>query len=267
MTQPEEPPVQTLVQNPKNHFKAALQAGTQQIGVWNTIGGATVVEMLAGSGFDWVLVDTEHAPVDVTDVLPALQAIAGYPGTSAVVRAAGNDHVEIKRLLDIGVQSLMIPYVQTAEEARSAVSAMRYGPRGIRGFSGMTRATRFGKVERYVDNVERELCLIVQVETIAAVGRLEEIASVDGVDGVFIGPSDLAASMGHPGQLKHPEVIAVIRDVIERLRAIGKPVGILSLDPEFTRSCIGWGSRFTAVGVDMCLLDDAVRALVGDWIK
>ncbi|SMY08707.1 HpcH/HpaI aldolase family protein [Flavimaricola marinus] len=255
------------MRNPKNAFKAALQAGTQQIGIWNTIDGKTVVEQLASCGFDWMLVDTEHSPISVTDVMSALQAIAAYPDTSAVVRAAGNDTVEIKRLLDIGVQSLMIPYVQTADEARAAVSAMRYGPHGVRGFAGMTRATRFAKVENYVQTVEDELCLIVQVETISAIGQLEEIASVEGVDAVFIGPADLAASMGHPGNTGHPEVVAVIKDAIARLKAMGKPAGILSLDTAFNRQCIEWGTTFTAVGVDLCLLDDAVRALATSFGK
>jgi 4-hydroxy-2-oxoheptanedioate aldolase len=253
------------MQNPKNRFKAALKAGKHQLGLWNTIGGQAVVEQLATCGFDWLLIDTEHSPVDVVDVLPALQAIAAYPETSAIVRPASNDTVLIKRYLDIGAQTLLIPYVQSPDEARAAVAAMRYAPRGVRGFAGITRATRFGKVPGYATSAEDELCLIVQVETKAAVDCLEEIAAVDGVDGVFIGPADLAASLGHPGALGHPDVVAVIEDVIARLRKIGMPSGILTLDNASSRRCIELGTTFTAVGVDFALLDAAALALVREF--
>ena len=198
------------MKNPTNHFKAALKTGAQQIGIWNTIGGNTACELLASCGYDWVLVDTEHAATSTAEVLPALQAIAGYPDVSAVVRPASNDDVTIKRLLDMGAQSLLIPYVQNVAEARAAVAAMRYAPRGIRGMAGSMRATRFGSVENYATTVEEELCLIVQVETIEAMAHLEAIAQVDGVDAVFIGPADLSASMGLPGQTMHPDVVAVM---------------------------------------------------------
>lgn len=255
------------MKNPKNKFKAALKAGRQQLGIWNSIGGGIVAETLATCGFDWVLVDTEHAPIDVNDVLPALQAVAAYPDTSVVVRPAVNDTVLIKRLLDLGAQTLLLPYIQSADEARAAVSAMRYGPRGVRGFAGMTRATRFGKVEGYATQVEEELCLLVQVETKTAVDQLEDIAKVDGVDGVFIGPADLAASLGHPGDTGHPEVVAVIEDAIARLKAIGVPSGILTLDRTFTKRCMSLGTTFTAVGVDLVLLNDAAVALAEDFRK
>jgi 4-hydroxy-2-oxoheptanedioate aldolase len=250
---------------PQNRFKAALRRGDQQIGIWNSIGGPAVVEQLATCGYDWILVDTEHSAIDVNDVLPALQAIAGYPDTSAVVRPANNDTVLIKRLLDHGAQSLLIPYVQSADEARAAVAAMRYAPRGVRGMAGVTRATRFGKVADYATRAEDDLCLLVQVETALAMDRLEDIASVDGVDGVFIGPADLAASMGHPGNTGHPDVVASIETAIGRLAALGVPSGILTLDPDFSRRCIELGTRFTAVGVDLALLDTAAVALVREF--
>lgn len=249
------------MKNPTNHFKAALKAGKHQLGIWNSIGGETVVEHLAGCGFDWVLIDTEHSPVGVNDVLPALQAVAGYPGTTAIVRPTHNDTTIIKRLLDHGAQTLLIPYVQSAAEAEAAVSAMRYAPRGVRGFAGITRATRFGKVENYATRAEEELCLLVQVETKTALDQLEEIASVDGVDGVFIGPADLAASMGHPGNTAHPDVVAAIENAIARAIKLGVPVGILTLDRSFAKRCIELGTNFTAVGVDLALLDMAVVAL------
>lgn len=247
---------------PKNLFKQRLKSGQQQFGVWNGIGSSLVAELLAASGYDWIVIDTEHGAMEVADVLPSLQAIAGYPGASAVVRPAINDWVLIKRHLDQGAQTLMIPYVQSAEEARAAVNAMRYPPRGVRGVAGVTRASRFGMVEGYSTRAEAELCLIVQVETRAALDRLEEIAQVDGVDGVFIGPADLAASLGHPGDSGHHEVVAAIEGAIARLKAVGVPSGILTLDLAFARRCIELGTSFTALSIDMALMARSARDLL-----
>ncbi len=249
------------MKNPENRFKAALRAGRHQLGIWNSIGGNTVPEMLAGCGFDWVLVDTEHSPVDVNDVLPALQAIAAYPETSAIVRPAFNDPVLIKRILDHGAQTLLLPYIQSVEEAEAAVRAVRYPPAGIRGVAGLTRASRYGSVDRYIKTASDQICLLLQVETAHAMTSLEAIASVDGVDGIFIGPSDLAASMGHPGNPSHPEVVAVIEAAITRLTAMGKPAGILTLDETFARRCMTLGTLFTAVAVDLGILVHGVRDL------
>lgn len=218
-------------------------------------------ELLGGAGFDWVLVDCEHAAIETIDALPALQAVAANPEVSAVVRPAANDPVLFKRLLDMGAQTLLVPYVQSAQEAGAAVAAMRYGPRGIRGMAGMTRATRYGKVADYFTRAEEELCLIVQVETARALEALEEIAGTDGVDGVFIGPADLSASMGYPGQFDHPEVTAAIANALERLATMDVPAGIMALDPAVARHYIDNGSVFTAVGVDLVLLADAVAEL------
>ncbi|MCO8144113.1 aldolase/citrate lyase family protein [Rhodovulum tesquicola] len=247
--------------NPPNRFKAALRAGHPQIGIWNAIPQPMIAELLAGCGFDWVLVDTEHAPMEVRDVLPALQAIAAHPAASAVVRVAINDWVLIKRHLDQGAQSLMVPYVQSRQEAEQAVRAMRYPPRGVRGVAGITRASRFGLIPDYIACAEQELCLIVQVETRAGLERLEEIATVEGVDGVFIGPADLAASLGFPGQAGHPEVVAAIEGAIARLAAVGVPSGILSTDAAFARRCMALGTAFTALGIDVALLARAAGAL------
>ena len=249
---------------PQNQFKRGLAQGRQQFGLWNSLPGSLVAELLAGTGYDWVVIDTEHAVTDIPDTLAMLQAMAPYP-VSAVVRPASNDVVLIKRLLDLGAQTLLIPYVQSADEARSAVAAMRYAPRGIRGVAGMTRAGRFGLVPDYTRRADEELCLIVQVETAEALGQIEAIAAVEGVDGLFIGPADLAASMGYPGQAAHPEVVAAIKDAIHRIVATGKPAGILTLDPVFARTCIGWGTRFTALGMDIALLAHAARALVAGF--
>jgi 4-hydroxy-2-oxoheptanedioate aldolase len=249
---------------PVNRFKQALKDGQQQIGLWNSIPGPLVAEALAGCGFDWVVIDTEHAPTDVPDVLGMLQAMAPYP-VSAVVRPAANDPVLIKRLLDFGAQTLILPYIQSAEEAQAAVAAMRYAPRGMRGVAGLTRASRFGAVPDYTRRADAEICLILQVETALALSRIEEIAATDGVDGLFIGPADLAASMGHPGALDHPAVKAAIEDAIRRITATGKPAGILTSDAAFARACMGWGTRFTAVGMDIGLMLQAARGLAASY--
>lgn len=254
------------MENPRNLFKAAIRAGKPQIGIWNTVGGPVIVEQLALAGFDWVLIDTEHSPLEPADVLPSLQAVACYPATSAVVRIVVNDTALIKRHLDMGAQTLLIPYVESAEEARAAVAAMRYPPRGVRGMAGITRATRYGRIANYATRAEEELCLLVQVETARALADIEAIAAVDGVDGVFIGPADLSASMGYPGNPGHPDVVAAIEGAIATLKRLGVPAGILSLDEAFTRRCMDLGTTFTAVGVDLALLDRAVRDLAARFL-
>ncbi|MBV6656591.1 MAG: 4-hydroxy-2-oxo-heptane-1,7-dioate aldolase [Devosiaceae bacterium] len=249
------------MKNPKNLFKAAIASGQHQLGIWNTVGGNSVAELLGGAGFDWILVDCEHSAMETIEVQGLLQAVAGTPDVSAAVRAAGNDPILIKRLLDMGAQTLMIPFVQSADEAEAAVAAMRYGPRGVRGMAGMTRATRYGKVENYFTTAEEELCLIAQVESVAGFDALEQIASVDGVDALFFGPADLSASMGYPGQVAHPEVVAMIEEGFERLKAVGKPGGVMALEKAAADAYIARGSLFTAVGVDLVLLANAVADL------
>lgn len=245
---------------PKNSFKTKLRGGDQQIGLWCTLPGSYVAELLAGAGFDWMLLDTEHSPGDPLTVYAQLQAIAAY-GVSPVVRPAANDITLIKRFLDLGAQTLLIPYIQTAEEARQCVAATRYPPDGVRGVSAVTRATRFGRVKGYGKRAEEELCLLVQVETSEALDRVEEIAMVAGIDGVFIGPGDLAASLGYVGQPDHPDVKAAISDAISRIRACGKPVGILTSNSSYAKQCIDMGTTFTAVGVDASLLANATDLL------
>lgn len=247
---------------PANRFKRAIRAGRQQIGLWCSLPGGTVAEVLAGAGYDWIVFDTEHSPGDPASVLAQLQAAAPYP-VSAVVRPTSNDTAEIKRYLDIGAQTLLIPYVQNAAEARAAVAAMLYAPVGLRGVSGWTRANRFGRVADYARRAAEELCLLVQVETAEALERIEDIAAVEGVDGLFIGPADLAASLGHAGDPMHPAVIAAVEGAIGRIRAAGKPAGILTLDRAFAERCMALGTVFTAVGTDGSLLSrgaDALRA-------
>jgi 4-hydroxy-2-oxoheptanedioate aldolase len=245
---------------PENHFKRALREGRQQIGLWCSLPGSYAAEAVAGSGYDWLLFDTEHSPGDPLTVLAQLQAVAPYD-ISAVVRPASNDTVLIKRFLYLGAQTLLIPYVQNAEEARAAVAAMRYAPEGVRGVSGLTRATRFGRIPDYGKRAAEELCLLVQVETREALDRLEAIAAVEGVDGVFIGPADLAASLGHVGDPGHPEVVAAVEDAIGRLRAVGKPAGILTPDTAFAKRCIEIGTVFTAVAIDAGILARGTEAV------
>ena len=245
---------------PRNPFKHAIAEGRTQIGLWLALTSAYAAEVAAGAGFDWLVIDMEHAPNTLETTFAQLQALAPYPGV-AMVRPASNDLVRIKHLLDMGAQTLLIPYVQSVEEAEAAVTAIRYPPRGLRGFASATRAAGFGRVADYGRKVEAELCLIVQVETVQALEQLEAISAVDGVDGVFIGPADLAASMGLVGQLNHPEVKAAVLGAIERLKAIGKPAGVLSADPDFAEACRDAGATFVAVGLDTVILARGADAL------
>jgi 4-hydroxy-2-oxoheptanedioate aldolase len=245
---------------PANPFKRALAEGRPQIGLWTNLCSHLAVEIVAGSGFDWLLLDTEHSPNEVPMVLSQLQAMAAYP-THAAVRPAWNDMVMIKRLLDIGAQTLLVPYVQDAQQARLAVANTRYPPVGQRGVSGISRASRFGRVRGYAARAHEELCVLVQVESREALGHIEEIARVEGVDGIFVGPSDLAADMGHPGQAAHPEVQAAIEDAITRIRNAGKPPGILALDETRARRYLDLGALFVAVGLDIEILARGSQAL------
>ena len=238
---------------PDNRFLRALRAGTPQIGLWCALGDAYAAEIVAGAGFDWLLLDGEHGPSEVESMLAQLQAVAPYPAT-AVVRPASNDPVRIKRCLDIGAQSLLVPYVESAEEARRAVAAVRYPPGGIRGVAGLTRASRFGRVPGYLTGAPDELCLLVQVETARALHEIEAIAAVDGVDGIFIGPSDLSASLGRIGELAHPDVVAAVEGALRRVVRAGVPAGILTADDAEAERCLGLGATFVAVGLDVGLL-------------
>lgn len=248
----------------KNRFKAALAAGERQIGLWSTIPDTGVVEMLAACGYDWLLIDTEHSAMDAVATMALMQAAAPYP-VSTIVRPGWNDPVEIKKVLDCGAQTLLIPYVQDAEEAAAAVAAVHYPPRGIRGVAGTTRASRYGLIKDYTQRASEEICLLVQTETADALQNIEAIAAVDGVDGIFIGPADLAASMGHPGQPSHPEVKAAVLDGIARIKAAGKPPGILSLDPSLVKAAADAGAQFIAVSVDMALLRNEALAKRAEW--
>jgi 4-hydroxy-2-oxoheptanedioate aldolase len=238
---------------PRNSFKHAIAKGELQIGLWCSLCSPITAEIVSHSGFDWLLLDTEHSPNEVPDVLTQLQAVQA--GTaSPIVRPAWNDIVLIKRFLDIGAQTLLIPFVQTPEEARRAVEATRYPPGGIRGITGSGRASRYGRVKDYLKVASREICLLVQVETRGALDRIEDIADVEGIDGVFIGPNDLSASFNHLGNWAHPDVQAALADAVRRLKKLGKPAGILTPNEEEAKRFIEWGYTFVAVGADLGLL-------------
>ena len=238
---------------PTNTFKHAIKAGRLQVGLWSQLTSNIAVEVVAGSGFDWLVLDTEHAPNELPMIQDQLQAARG--GTAhPVVRVPWNDMVAIKRYLDIGAQTLLIPYIETAEQARDAVTFTRYPPKGLRGYSAAPRASLFGRVADYAKICEDELCVLLQVETRLGLDNIERIAAVEGVDGLFIGPGDLSAALGHVGNPKHPEAQAAIEDAIRRIRACGKPAGILTADETLAHHYIDLGCVFTAVGSDLGIL-------------
>lgn len=256
-----------------NPFKQALAEGRQQIGLWLGLADSYAAEILGGVGYDWLLVDNEHVPNDVRSTLTQLQSIASaahaIPGSvdsHPVVRLPVADPVLVKQYLDIGAQTLLLPMIDTAEQAREAVRAMRYPPEGIRGMgSGISRSSRWHRFSNYIAEANDQVCLLVQVESREAIANLDEIAATPGVDGVFIGPSDLSASMGFAGQLDHPELCAVIDEAIVRIRKAGKAPGILCANEQRARHYLALGAQFVAVGVDTSLLNSAAKALLAKF--
>ena len=249
---------------PQNAFKRALKAGRVQIGLWSSLSSNYSVEVIAGAGYDWILLDAEHSPNDLESLLTQLQAAAPYP-THPVVRIPWNDMVTIKRVLDIGALSLLVPYVSSADEAKAAVSYTRYPPAGVRGVAGTTRATRFGRIADYARRAHEEICLLVQVETQGALDNIEAICGIDGVDGVFIGPADLHASLGHPGEIANPNVKPMIDDAIRRIRKAGKAPGILTPNEADARHWLDCGALFVAVGADVGILARGAEALAAKF--
>lgn len=243
---------------PQNSLKAALKDGRFQRGLWCTINDSMVAEMCASLGFDWMLFDTEHSPIDPIAVVPLLQAAAPFQ-TSAVVRPGSLNPVEIKKLLDMGAQTLLVPMINNAEEARLAVSSVEYPPHGIRGVSGMNRAAGFGEIAGYHKNARDEIAILLQVETLEGVDNIEAIAAVRGVDGIFVGPADLAAAMGYPGEPNHPEVRKAVVAAIKRIVATGVPAGFLSPDPSYVQEVIDAGALFVAVDMDIAALKRALK--------
>lgn len=250
------------MKHPINAFTQSIAAGRKQIGTWVSLGSNFAAEVIAPAGFDWALVDMEHAPNDLQSVLAQLQVFAGT-STTAIVRPDWNDTVLVKRLLDIGAPGLLFPMVQSVDEARAAVAATRYPPRGVRGVSGMTRANAFGRMSDYFQRVEEETTVIVQVETRAALEQADEIAAVDGVSGVFFGPADIGADLGLLGSPMQPEIWEAIRPVSRRLAAAGHRVGTLVTDQGFAAELLRDEFTFVACATDASLLaraaDEAVK--------
>lgn len=249
-----------------NHFKRALADRRLQLGLWQALASPITAELCAGAGFDWLLLDGEHGPNDIPSLLAQLQAVAAFPGTHPVGRVPVGDTRIIKQYLDIGFQTLLVPMVETAEQAAALVRACRYPPDGVRGVgSGIVRASAYNRTTAYLATADAEICLLVQVETRLGVENLKSIAETPGVDGVFIGPADLSAALGHRGQPGHPVVQAVIEAGLTTIRNAGKAAGILMADPALVRRYIDLGFGFVAVGSDVGLLVKASDSLLNSF--
>ena len=246
-----------------NQFKRAIKSGKAQLGLWCSFPSYQTVEVLAGSGFDWLLLDMEHSPNEISALHTQLLAAKG--GTaSSIVRVQWNDMVLIKRVLDVGAQTILVPYVQTEDEAAKAVAYTRFPPDGLRGVASSTRAAGYGRVKDYLNKANDEICVLVQAETVKSLENLEAICKVDGVDGVFIGPNDLAADMGYRGNIPHPEVQKAITDSIRRITAYGKAAGTLVGETDGQRM-FDLGALFVAVGADAGLLRTSSEALTAKF--
>jgi 4-hydroxy-2-oxoheptanedioate aldolase len=250
---------------PKNTFKMAIHNRQTQIGLWLGLANAYTTELVASAGFDWLLIDGEHAPNTLQTIVGQLQAIAPYP-SHPIVRPAWADHISLKQILDLGVQTILAPMIDSAQQAENVVKATRYPPQGIRGVgSALARASQFNRTPNYLTTANDEICVLVQIETLAGVNALDEILSVDGVDGIFIGPADLSASMGFIGQPNHPDVVRVIEDCIAKIVAKNKAPGILMADQKQANHYIELGALFVAVGSDTGLLMNSTKALVNTF--
>ncbi|MGZ0711515.1 HpcH/HpaI aldolase family protein (plasmid) [Coraliomargarita sp. W4R53] len=249
-------------------FRDALaQAQHPLAGIWVCSASPLVAEICAGSGMDWLLIDGEHSPISLESIVAILQAAAAYPITP-VVRIASDSAVTIKQVLDIGAQNLLVPMISSAAEARATVEAVRYPPRGQRGVgSALARSARWNRVDDYLTNADDYVSLFVQIETAAGVAAAAEIAAVDGVDGVFVGPSDLAASMSLLGQQSHPDVQAAVLRTFEAVHAAGKPVGVNAFDAAVAQAYVDAGADFVAVGADVSLLARGSEALAARWVR
>jgi 2-dehydro-3-deoxyglucarate aldolase len=245
----------------ENPFKAGLAARRRLLGFWSCLTSNLLAEIVADAGFDWILFDTEHAPNDLQALIAQLQALRGSP-VQAVVRPAANDTVRIKHLLDIGFRNLMIPYVQTPQEAQQAVLATRYPPAGVRGASAYHRNNGYGAVDGYFDFIDDAICVMAQIETPAAAAALTDIGAVPGIDAVFVGPGDLAASLGHLGHVAHPEVQDAIQAIGERASRAGICAGIVAGNAIDAGRYLAWGYNFAIVGSDIATYRSAVLGLV-----
>ncbi|QOZ19625.1 4-hydroxy-2-oxo-heptane-1,7-dioate aldolase [Bradyrhizobium sp. CCBAU 21365] len=245
----------------ENLFRSRLASRRVQVGLWSSLCSNIIAEILAHSGFDWILFDTEHSPNELPGLLSQLQAMkSGH--ASPIVRVAWNDPVLIKRVLDIGFTSILVPFIESEGEAEKAVKACLYPPAGIRGVTGSGRASQYGRHANYLYEANDSICVILQIESLAGLNELDRIAKMDGVHGVFVGPSDLAASMGHIGNPSHADVQRTIADVGKRLSELGVPAGILSSSEESAKRYIQWGYSFVAVGSDIGLVANGASKLV-----
>ncbi len=248
----------------ENHFKQRLKT-QQQIGLWVGLADAYGTEIAANAGYDWLLIDGEHAPSDLRTTLAQLQSIAAYP-SQAVVRPPIGSVQLIKQLLDIGAQTLLIPMIETVEQAELMVKAVRYPPHGIRGVgAALARATRWNSITNYYATAHENICLLIQIESVAGLENLDAILKVDGIDGIFIGAVDLSATMGYEGNPNHPEVQKAVVDAIQRIRAAGKAAGILSTTHDVTQQYLDLGTEFVAVGVDTSVLMNSLRDLLAQY--
>ncbi len=238
---------------PVNQFKRAIAAGPTPVGTWLSSASPSTAEALGCAGFDFLVVDTEHTPLDVPQMIEVLRTIAGTPA-QAIVRPSWNDMVMIKRALDAGAQTLLLPFVQNAEEAKCAVAHTRYPTEGVRGVAGTHRASRFGTIPNYLKVAANELCVIVQIETLTALSNLEAIAAVPGIDSIFVGPNDLAASMGHVGDTGNAAVKAKVAFAAKECRRLGKPCGIVGQNPEVVAQFLDYGYSWVAVSSDMAMM-------------
>ncbi|MGG6138150.1 2-dehydro-3-deoxyglucarate aldolase [Pantoea allii] len=249
-----------------NEFRRRLLAGETLIGSWCALASPLSTEVLGLAGFDWLVLDGEHAPNDITTFVPQLMALKGSP-SAPVVRPPCNEPVIIKRLLDIGFNNILVPFVENEEDARRAVASTRYPPAGIRGVSVSHRSNMYGTVPDYNGTINDNIAVLVQIETQQAVDNIDAIAAVDGVDGIFVGPGDLSAALGYLGQPAHPEVLKVIKHIFERAKAVNKPSGILAPVEVDARRYLEWGATFVAVGSDLGVFRSATQALCDKFKK
>ncbi|WP_281708128.1 HpcH/HpaI aldolase family protein [Phaeobacter italicus] len=250
---------------PKNTFKEALAKGERQIGCWMSFADGQIAEIMGTCGFDWLVIDGEHAPNDIRSIRDQLIALTASP-SHPVVRVPVGETWMIKQVLDAGAQTVLVPIVESADQARELVRACHYPPKGVRGVGATAaRATMFGSVSEYIQTADQEVCLLVQVENRAGIDALDEILQIEGIDGVFIGPADLSTDMGHQGNSAHPEVRAAIADAITRIKAAGIAPGILGVSEEATQAYLDMGAQFLAVGIDVLVLAQNARALSQTW--
>lgn len=250
---------------PVNTFKKALKAGEMQFGCWAGLASAFSTEMMGQAGFDWLVLDAEHGPNDLRTLLTQLQVLESTDA-HPVVRVPVGETYMIKQILDAGAQTILVPMVESADQARQLVRDVTYPPHGDRGVGyALARASKFSTIADYGTTADAQICLLTQVENLRGMAALDDILAVDGVDGVFIGPADLAADMGHMGNAEHPDVQAAIMDALTRIRAAGKAPGILSTRDQMTNDAIAAGAQFVAVGADVLLLGNAARALAAKW--